>query len=115
MALFHETHRDHPGMASRYIRFLTAACFGCSLLLGGMSSSAFAQQAEHILLFVLEGIKSTTIQGGQTPHLHNLAKEGVVSWSAQSITPPLTVSAMASLLTGLPRRKTSGGSQLGKI
>ncbi len=66
---------------------------------------ASAEQAEHIVLVVLEGIKSSTIQGGATPHLAKFAQEGAVSWSAQSITPPLTVSAMASLLTGLPVKK----------
>ncbi len=63
---------------------------------------ASAAQAEHIVLVVLEGIKSSTIQSGAMPHLATLAQDGAVSWSAQSITPPLTVSAMASLLTGLP-------------
>ncbi len=68
-------------------------------------ANASAAQAEHIVLVVLEGIKSSTIQSGATPHLAKLAQEGAVSWSAQSITPPLTVSAMASLLTGLSVEK----------
>lgn len=67
--------------------------------------NAAAAQAEHIVLVVLEGIKPSTIQSGTTPHLAKLAQEGAVSWSAQSISPPLTVSAMASLLTGLPVEK----------
>jgi hypothetical protein len=67
--------------------------------------NAAAAQAEHIVLVVLEGIKPSTIQSGATPHLAKLAQEGAVSWSAQSISPPLTVSAMASLLTGLPVEK----------
>ena len=77
------------------------------LSLGGIAPlpKASASQAEHIILVVLEGIKSSTIQSGATPHLAKLAQEGAVSWSAQSITPPLTVSAMASLLTGLPVEK----------
>ncbi len=78
------------------------------LSLGGINtatSAATATQAEHIVLVVLEGIKSSTIQNGATPQLAKLAEEGAVSWSAQSITPPLTVSAMASLLTGLPVEK----------
>ena len=64
-----------------------------------------AAQAEHIILIVLEGIKSSSLQGEATPTLTHLAQDGVVTWSAQSITPPLTVSAMASLLTGLPVNK----------
>ncbi len=75
--------------------------------LGGIIpiSQATAAQAEHIVLIVLEGIKSSTIQSGATPHLAILANEGAMTWSAQSITPPLTVSAMASLLTGLSVEK----------
>jgi type I phosphodiesterase/nucleotide pyrophosphatase len=84
--------------------------FGLSLMwlnLWGIlpPADAAAVQAEHIVLVVLEGIKSSTIQSGATPHLEKLAQEGAVSWSAQSITPPLTVPAMASLLTGLPVKK----------
>lgn len=77
------------------------------LSLGGILplTTASAAQTEHIVLIVLEGIKSSTIQSGAAPHLAKLAQEGVVSWSAQSITPPLTVPAMASLLTGLPVEK----------
>ena len=71
-------------------------------LAGAMASAASAASADHIVLVVLEGIKSSTIQSGATPTLATLAREGAVTWSAQSITPPLTVSAMASLLSGLP-------------
>jgi arylsulfatase A-like enzyme len=75
------------------------------VLIGGTPSIVSAAQAEHIILIVLEGIKSSSIQGGATPTMAQLARDGVVTWSAQSITPPLTVSAMASLLTGLPVEK----------
>ena len=83
---------------------------GVSLMCLGFSgiappAEASAAQAEHIVLVVLEGIKSSTIQSGATPHIAKLAEDGVVSWSAQSITPPLTVSSMASLFTGLPVEK----------
>ena len=91
---------------NRHKCFLLAFALLC-LSLGGMipPAPASAAQAEHIVLVVLEGIKSSTIQSGATPHLAKLAREGVVTWSAQSTTPPLTVSAMASLLTGLPIEK----------
>ncbi len=74
-------------------------------LFGATASIASAAQAEHIILVVLEGVKSSSIQGGTTPNLSQLAKDGAVTWSAQSINPPLTVSAMASLLTGLQVEK----------
>lgn len=74
-------------------------------LVGGMPSTTSAAQAEHIILVVLEGINSAAIQSGATPTLAKFAREGAVSWTATSVTPPHTVSAMASLLTGLPVKK----------
>lgn len=62
-------------------------------------------QADHVLLFVLEGVGNDAIQNGAMPVLHKLAQEGAVTWNAQSVSPPLTVPAMASLLTGLPVKK----------
>lgn len=84
---------------------LTLALVGLNL--GGVLPlySAAGAQADHIVLVVLEGITSSTIQSGATPHIAKMAQEGVVTWSAQSISPPLTVPAMASLLTGLPVEK----------
>ena len=91
---------------NRHKCFLLAFALLC-FSFGGLitPSPTSAAQAEHIVLVVLEGIKSSTIQSGATPHIAKLAREGVVAWSAQSITTPLTVSAMASLLTGLPVEK----------
>ena len=61
-------------------------------------------QADHVLLFVLEGVGNDVIQDGTMPVLQKLAREGAVTWKAQSVT-PFTVPAMASLLTGLPVKK----------
>ncbi len=68
-------------------------------------AAATPTQADHVLLFVLEGVGSEVIGKGDhglMPVVHKLAKEGAVTWSAHSVSPPLTVPAMASLLTGLP-------------
>lgn len=100
MSTFRVTRSRH--YAGNLIRRFLVGCSLISLaLFGGPPSIVSASQAEHIILIVLEGIKSSSIQGGSTPTLAQLAQDGVVTWSAQSITPPLTVSAMASLLTGL--------------
>ena len=64
-----------------------------------------AKQADHIVLVVLEGISPKTIKSGSMPVLAGFAQEGAVKWSATSVSPPLTVPAMASLLTGLPINK----------
>lgn len=71
-------------------------------------SSVFADssptQADHVLLFVLEGVGNDSIQNGTMPVLQKLAQEGAVTWKAQSVS-PYTVPSMASLLTGLPVKK----------
>lgn len=66
------------------------------------SSFAMAAEAEHVLLFVLEGVDRKAIETNAMPVIQKLVKEGAVKLEAQSISPPLTVSSMASLLTGLP-------------
>lgn len=62
-------------------------------------------EAEHVIVFALEGISNGSIQGGTMPVLNRMSREGAVTWSATSITPALTVPAMASLVTGLPVEK----------
>ncbi len=61
-------------------------------------------QADHVLLFVLEGVDNDVIQNGTMPVLQKLAQEGAVTWKAQSVS-PYTVPSMASLLTGLPVKR----------
>ena len=68
-------------------------------------ASSTPTQADHVLLFVLEGVGNDAIQNGTMPVLQKLAQEGAVTWNAQSVSPPFTVPAMASLLTGLPVKK----------
>ena len=68
-------------------------------------STAQAKQPDHIILVVLEGIGQDAVKSGSMPVLNALAKEGAVAWSAESLSPPLTVPSMASLLTGLPISK----------
>lgn len=82
------------------------------ILTGAFMSSADAHMpsppittAEHIILFVLEGIDQQALKTGPMPVLGRLAKDGAATWSAQTITPPLRLPAMASLLTGLPADK----------
>ena len=66
---------------------------------------AKATQPNHIIMVVLEGIGKEAVQSGSMPILASLAKEGSSTWSAESLSPPLTVPAMATLLTGLPVNK----------
>ena len=66
---------------------------------------SFAGQANHVLLFVLQGVNQEAIEGDDMPVLKKWAKEGSAKLNAQTISPPLTVPAMATLLTGDPVAK----------
>ena len=61
-----------------------------------------APHTQHVLLFVLEGVTHEVITANDMPVLRTLAKEGATKRDAQSISPPFAVSAMATLLTGVP-------------
>ncbi|MEW6543696.1 MAG: alkaline phosphatase family protein [Nitrospirota bacterium] len=61
--------------------------------------------AEHVILFVLEGVGQESPKAGPMPTLARLVKEGSVTWSAASVNPPLRLPTMASLLTGMPVEK----------
>lgn len=64
-----------------------------------------AGQAEHVVLFVLEGLDQPAIKTAPMPVLSRLAKQGSVTWSAEAASPFVRLPAMASLLTGLPVSK----------
>ncbi|WP_447970154.1 alkaline phosphatase family protein [Nitrospira sp. M1] len=94
--------------SARYGSLLTKLTW--ALLAFILTSTTFlgpseAKQPDHIILVVLEGIGKDAVLSGDMPTLNSLAKEGAVTWSAESLTPPLTVPTMASLLTGLPISK----------
>ena len=62
-------------------------------------------QAEHVILFVLEGVGQDAIKTGPMPVLGRFAKEGAATWSASGATPSQRLPSMASLITGLPVEK----------
>ncbi len=72
-----------------------------------VTSSTSSEQTvpEHVILFVLEGVDQQAFKAGPMPVLGRLVKKGSVTWSATTVTPPLRLPAMASLLTGLPVEK----------
>ena len=69
------------------------------------STSSEQTVPEHVILFVLEGVDQQALKVGPMPALGHLVKDGAVTWSAATVTPPLRLPAMASLLTGLPVKK----------
>lgn len=61
--------------------------------------------AEHVVLFVLEGLSQESLKGGTMPNLSKLIAEGSVTWSASGVKPALRLPMMASLITGMPVEK----------
>ena len=61
--------------------------------------------ADHVILFVLEGVDRQSLKTGPMPALSRLAKEGAATWSAGTVISSSRLPAMASLLTGLPVEK----------
>jgi predicted AlkP superfamily pyrophosphatase or phosphodiesterase len=62
-------------------------------------------QAEHVVLFVLEGFSHDSLKGAAMPVLKKLIKEGSVTWTAGGVEPALRLPMMASLITGMPVEK----------
>lgn len=68
----------------------------------GHPTSPTPAAADHVILFVLEGVARPSLKTGPMPVLSRLAKEGAATWSASTVTSLSRLPAMASLLTGLP-------------
>ena len=68
----------------------------------GHSAPLSSVAADHVILFVLEGVDRQSLKTGPMPVLSRLAKEGAATWSAGTVASPSRLPAMASLLTGLP-------------
>ena len=60
-----------------------------------------ARLVQRVIVISLDGARPDAILQANTPNLQRLANEGAVDWQAQTIYPPATIPAHASLLTGL--------------
>ena len=69
---------------------------------GEMPPPSSTAEAEHVILFVLEGIGQDSLKGGAMPVLSKLVSDGSATWSATSLRPALRLPLMASIVTGLP-------------
>lgn len=62
-------------------------------------------QAEHVVLFILEGFSHDSLKGAAMPIMKKLIKDGSVTWTAGGVEPALRLPTMASLITGMPVEK----------
>lgn len=61
-----------------------------------------APRASHVFIISIDGGKPATMQQSRMPVLNQLIREGAVTWTAQTIFPPITLPAHTSMLTGVP-------------
>jgi len=86
------------------INLFNVLCIVVSMLPWGQDTDEPAKVPEapsHVIVISMDGARPDAIQSVRAPVLQRLAEEGAVAWDAQTIFPPATVPAHASLLTGL--------------
>ena len=85
------------GFVRRLVVF-TAVCL--------FALAAFAKpRAEHVFIISIDGGNPAIMQRSQMPVLKKLVKEGAHTWVANTIIPPITLPAHASMLTGVNTNK----------
>jgi hypothetical protein len=108
--------KGSPMKASQCVSVLTTGLFLAALVGSSAATmrpsslpmdkdTAATPPTEHVILFVLEGFSQDSLKGGTMPTLNKLIKEGSVTWAATSVTPPLRLPTMASIITGMPVEK----------
>ena len=85
------------GFVARSIVFVGVCCLG-------IVANA-TPRTEHVFIISIDGGKPEAIQESKMPVLKRLVKEGACTWTAQTITPSITLPAHASMLTGVPMEK----------
>jgi hypothetical protein len=58
--------------------------------------------ANHVVLFVVDGLRPDGLQEADTPHIDGLIAGGAATWQAQSVTPSITLPCHASLFLAVP-------------
>jgi len=58
--------------------------------------------ANHVVLFVVDGLRPDGLQEADTPHMDGLIAGGAATWQAQSVTPSITLPCHASLFLAVP-------------
>ncbi len=62
-------------------------------------------RTEHVIIISIDGGSPADIKKSQMPVLTQLAREGAVTWMAQTIRPSITLPAHTSMLTGVQMAK----------
>lgn len=76
-----------------------------ALLVVAVSAFAAPPRAEHVFIISIDGGAPANIKQSRMPVLMQLAREGAVTWTAQTVRPSITLPAHTSMLTGVPVAK----------
>lgn len=83
------------GFLSRFVLILALGAFALEA----------APRTEHIFIISIDGGSPSVMRRSPMPVLEKLAREGAVTWTAQTIRPSITLPAHTSMLTGVRMEK----------
>jgi len=58
--------------------------------------------AEHIILFLIDGLRPDALQQAHTPAIDCLVSQGAYSWQGKTVTPSITLPCHTSMFTAVP-------------
>lgn len=79
---------------------LGAVALSVSMLHPSLAADAPAKD-KHVFIISFDGGKPAVMQKSKMPVLFGMAKEGAVSWGAQTVMPSITLVSHTSMLTGM--------------
>ena len=84
------------------IRFVSRIVLVLAL---GVFALEAAPRTEHVFIISIDGGSPAVMRRSPMPVLETLAREGAVTWTAQTIRPSITLPAHTSMLTGVRMEK----------
>lgn len=85
------------------VLFVSVALLNSVLLAGAVA----AENAEHVLVVGVDGLRGDAVGQAKTPHMHKLMKEGASTVTAEAVLPTVSAPNWAAILMG-SEPKTNG-------
>ncbi len=91
------------GASSIVVLFPLLLCAVLISVLPGASLTPESTPYEHVILIVVDGVRSDILVGANTPNIDNLTASGSFTWNAWTVRPSNTLAAIPSIFTGATR------------
>ena len=91
------------GVSSIVVLFSLLLCAVLISVLPGASLTPESTPYEHVILIVVDGVRSDILVGANTPNIDNLTASGSFTWNAWTVRPSNTITAIPSIFTGATR------------